>query len=416
MLATLSEKDATALIIGGGLVGLTAAIALERYGIDTLVFEQVEDLGESQVGAGLGLGYNVARAFRHLGLLDDLREVAAPIQRIQYTHEDGEAIGTMQVARAGELQQGVIRPVFHRFLADAAGEDRIRMGARFVRFEQDGDGVTARFADGREARGEVLIGADGLRSAVREQLLGAAEPRYAGYATRRGVLEHEFADQGTFRIMTGGGRRFFFYPVGGGHVYWTAVTNDPPGGREDPAEIRRTVLERFRGWAAPARELVERTDDSQLFLADIYDRDPVKRWGEGRVTLLGDAAHPMTFDMGQGAGQGIEGAVFLAQALAEGSDRPAALRAWESKRIKRTTRFVKNSRSTGAASQSDGRLQKFLHDRVIIKVMTSRFGTRMATRDLAVDYGPPVGPAAGYPAVPCLTGIAMLLSCSTPLT
>ena len=288
------EKDASVLIIGGGVAGLTAAIALDRYGIDSVVFEQADDLRTSQLGAGLSLGMNVARAFKHLSLLDELEQAGAPITHREFSTDKGKLLGTSPICPPGEVVLGVLRPRFHEFLVDNVGEDKLQLGAKFVRYEQDGDGVTAHFADGRAVRGDVLIGADGLKSTVRAQVLGGSEPRYAGYVTRRGVLETEMAKDGLERIFLGPGRRFLYYPVGRWYVYWTSATNEPPDAKETGAEIKRTVLERFRGWPAPVEEIVESTDDSRSFLAPTYDRDPVERWGEGRVTLLGDSAHPMT--------------------------------------------------------------------------------------------------------------------------
>jgi 2-polyprenyl-6-methoxyphenol hydroxylase-like FAD-dependent oxidoreductase len=386
------EKDATVLIVGGGVAGLTAGIALDRYGIDSLVFEQVADVRKSQVGAGLVLGYNVARAFKHLDLLDELREVAAPLTRFRFMTYKGHHLGTTRVSEGGELAQGVLRPVFHKLLVDALGDEKIRTGSKFVRFEQDSGGVTAHFADGRKAHGDVLVGADGLISTVRAQLLGESELRYAGYVARRGVVESEAAKEGMERMVLGRGKRFLHYPVGRRHVYWTAVTTEPPGGKESGAEIRRTVREHFQGWPDPIDEFVEATDESNMFLADTYDRDPVERWGEGRVTLLGDSAHPMTWDRGQGASQGIEGAVLLARALAQGDDPAASLRAWEAERIPRTAKYVLNSRKVGQLQQTDKPLRRFLRDQVISRGMASRFGMKRGSRDLLVDYGAP--PAA----------------------
>jgi 2-polyprenyl-6-methoxyphenol hydroxylase-like FAD-dependent oxidoreductase len=379
------EKEASVLIIGGGVAGLTAAIALGRYGIDSVVFEQADDLRKSQLGAGLSLGMNVARAFKHLDLLDELTEAAAPITHREFSTDTGKHLGTSPICPPGELVLGVLRPRFHELLVDHVGEDRLQLGAKFDRYEQDSDGVTARFADGRAVRGDVLIGADGLKSRVRTLVLGASEPRYAGYVTRRGVLETDIAKNGLERIFLGPGRRFLYYPVGRWWVYWTSATNEEPDVKESGAEIKRTVLERFRGWPEPVESMVTSTDDSNSFLAPTYDRDPVERWGDGRVTLLGDSAHPMTWDRGQGAGQGIEGAVLLAKALGQGGDPVATLRAWEAERIPRTSKIVKDSRRVGRLGQSEKPIPRFAH-KVGARITSFMFSRGRGAEDLKVEY------------------------------
>ena len=377
-----ADHDTTALIIGGGIAGLTAAVALRQYGIDSRVFEQADDLRKTQVGSGLSLGYNVTRAFKHLDLLDELTGPAASITGLQFTTDKGRHVGT---AQALELALGILRPALHGVLAKSVGEDEVQVGTKLVRFEQDEGGVTAHFADGRTARGDVLIGADGLQSTVRKQLLGDSEPRYRGYCTRRGILQTELAKDGPEYVFLGIGERFVFYPVGQGYLYWTAATNEPPGGKEDGAEIKRNVLERFQGWPDPIESLVQATDESNTFLSDTQDRDPVERWGEGRVTLLGDAAHPMTWDRGQGASQGIEGAVLLAKQMAQGDDPAAALRAWEAERIPRTKKMVRSSRAIGRLQQSKNPLLRIIHHQAIrIETKPSLF--RKANKNLLVEY------------------------------
>ena len=377
-----ADHDTTALIIGGGIAGLTAAVALRQYGIDSRVFEQADDLRKTQVGSGLSLGYNVTRAFKHLDLLDELTGPAASITGLEFTTNKGRHVGT---ARALELALGILRPALHGVLANSVGTDEVQVGTKLVRFEQDEGGVTAHFADGRTARGDVLIGADGLQSTVRKQLLGDSEPRYRGYCTRRGILQTELAKDGPEYVFLGIGERFVFYPVGQGYLYWTAATNEPPGGKEDGAEIKRNVLERFQGWPDPIESLVQATDESNTFLSDTQDRDPVERWGEGRVTLLGDAAHPMTWDRGQGASQGIEGAVLLAKQLAQGDDPEAALRAWEAERIPRTKKMVRSSRAIGRLQQSKNPLLRVIHHQAIrIETKPSLF--RKANKNLLVEY------------------------------
>jgi 2-polyprenyl-6-methoxyphenol hydroxylase-like FAD-dependent oxidoreductase len=379
------EKDTVALIVGAGVAGLTQAIALRRYGIDSLIFDQADDVVRNQTGSGLHLGYNATRALEHLDLLDGLVEQGGPVGRFEFKTYEGKHLGTTP-GLEGELALGVLRPVLHEYLVNAVGTDKLQYGAELVRFEQDNDGVTAHFADGRTARGDVLVGADGLRSVVRTQLLGESEPQYAGYNARRGVVETELAGDRLHRNFLGRGQRFKSHPVTRERVYWTASINQPAGGFEIGADLKRTVLERYEGWPEPIQSLVEATDDSNTFFTDTYDRDPVERWGEGRVTLLGDAAHPMTWDRGQGACQGMEGAVFLAQRLADAGDDPvAALRDWEAERIPRTKRIVGASRRSGSMEQAEKPFQCFIRNR-IISVVTNGFFYKRAHRDLQVEY------------------------------
>jgi 2-polyprenyl-6-methoxyphenol hydroxylase-like FAD-dependent oxidoreductase len=367
-------------VVGGGIAGLAAAIALRHYGIEHLLFERQADVEKVQGGSGLRLGYNVGRAFDHLGLLEDAKQVCSSLEGVRFETDTGKYLGTTRHAE-GETHLGVRRPPLHEFLLAAADGERITTGAEFVGFQQDGDGVTAQFADGSTARGKVLIGADGLKSVVREQLHGKSEPRYAGYAARRGVIQAEV--EGRMRVILGRARRFAYFPVGGPWVYWSASTNEPAGGEESPAALKSAVLERFEGWPDPVEEFVKGTEDSNTFRADTYDRDPLKRWGEGRVTLLGDAAHPMTWDQGQGACQGIEGAVLLAKQLAQDGDDPAAaLRSWEADRIPRTAKVVLGSRRMGKLCQTESPVVRVVRNRAV-KMLT---GSKKESAHLLVDY------------------------------
>ena len=381
-----NDKDTTVVIIGAAVAGLSAAIALRQCGIDSALFERSDDVVAQQTGSGLHLGYNGTRALKHLGILDGLEALGGPVGRFEFRTYKDKHLGTTP-ALEGELALGVQRPTLLRYLLDNAGGDNVRHGVEFERFEQEGDGVTAHFTDGSSVRGDVLVGADGLRSKVRAQLLGESEPRYAGYTARRGVVETELATDKLHRNFLGSGQRFKSHPVTRERVYWTASINEPP--RDDfpvGAELKRTILERYDGWPEPIRTFVESTDDANTFFTNTYDRDPVDRWGEGRVTLLGDAAHPMTWDRGQGACQGMEGAIFLAQRLAgAGGDPEPALRAWEQERIPRTKRIVQRSRSAGSMEQSESPVKCFLRNRLISVVTNGAFYAR-AHKDLQVDY------------------------------
>jgi 2-polyprenyl-6-methoxyphenol hydroxylase-like FAD-dependent oxidoreductase len=265
------------------------------------------------------------------------------------------------------------------------GDDAVRTGSKLERFEQDDSGVTAHFADGRTARGELLVGADGARSAVRAQLLGDGEPRYSGYAARQGVVETDMGKEALMITVVGNGECWRSYPVDRWWIYWTAGVTTEQGRKEKGAEIKEKTLERFGDFPEPIRSLVEATDDSNTFYADTYDRDPVKEWGEGRVTLLGDAAHAMTWNRGQGAGQGIEGAVLLADALANSDDQVATLREWEAARIPRTSKVVLSARRNGQLELAEGRAWPRIRN-AMMKVAINDRNFHRQNKDLLVDY------------------------------
>jgi 2-polyprenyl-6-methoxyphenol hydroxylase-like FAD-dependent oxidoreductase len=187
------------------------------------------------------------------------------------------------------------------------------------------------------------------------------------------------------RVILGRGTRFAYFPVGQGWVYWSASTNDSAGRKESPEEIKHSVLERFADWPEPVERFVRETDDANTFIADTYDRDPLKEWGEGRVTLLGDAAHPMTWDRGQGACQGIEGALILAKQLAQsGGDPDATLRAWEAERIPRTTKIAMGSRRMGKLCQSASPVARVFRNQAM-RILTGP-GAKQESATLLVDY------------------------------
>ena len=242
------------------------------------------------------------------------------------------------VARYGRPTIAVERSVLHGVLRGALDGNPVRTGAQVVSFDQDAKGVTVRVADGSTERGDLLIGADGIHSAVRGGLLGPEPPRYTGYIAWRGKArpDGELIPPGTFNALFGPGTRFTYYDVAPGVIHWMSVANGPAGGADGPG-VLPMLMERHRGWTAPVREILAATDEDGVIRGDVLDRKPDRRWGTGRVTLLGDAAHPITFNIGQGACQALEDALVLADYLEpEMADPIAALRAYEAERRART--------------------------------------------------------------------------------
>jgi 2-polyprenyl-6-methoxyphenol hydroxylase-like FAD-dependent oxidoreductase len=348
------HKPLRALVVGGGIGGLAGAIALRQAGVEAIVYERAAELRE--VGAGLAIWQNAISALARLGLAEAVQAHALPDLGGAFRTWRGELLTDLS-----SLNRGASAPalslIMHRadllaILREAAGAEHIHLGMQLAGFSQDAGGVTARFADGQQTRADVLIGADGINSTVRGLAFGSGSPRYSGYTAWRAVTSFSPEQVREKAGETWGcGARFGIAPMSEGRVYWFASVNAQAGAIVPAGRRKAHLLRRFRGWHAPIEALIAATDEAAILQHDIYDREPLRSWSDGRVTLLGDAAHPMTPNLGQGACQAIEDALALADALRSSADIPAALRAYQARRIGRTTRIVRQSRQVGQVGQ-----------------------------------------------------------------
>ncbi len=350
------------LIAGAGIGGLTAACALRQAGFEVSVLERVPEL--RPVGAGITVQANAMLALRRLGLDGAVAAEGMALGLSQLRRNDGRVLASTSltglVRDLGAPSIALSRARLQRLLLEALGGGKLELGVAVEGFEDTDATVALRLADGRSMDGAALIGADGLRSAVRAQLHGEVEPVYAGYTTWRGVAKDPgVVPPGYANEMWGRGLRVGFVGIGFGEVYWFAVSDAPPGGRDVPGRVRSDLLERFASFAEPVGQLIEATEEDAIVRTDIADRPPLSRWGAGRVTLLGDAAHPMTPNLGQGGCQAIEDAVVLAECLAAGTSIETGLRAYEDRRAARAQWFVAQSHSMGRVAQASGRLSSW---------------------------------------------------------
>jgi 2-polyprenyl-6-methoxyphenol hydroxylase-like FAD-dependent oxidoreductase len=332
------------IVVGGGIGGLSAAIGLRRTGHEVLVLEQAPRI--DPIGAGLTLFANAMRALDRLGVGEAVAARGAAATRSAILTWNGRELTRIP----SDLLEGTIavhRADLQAELAVAAGE--VRLGVQVTAVEQHDDGVVARGADGSEERGDLLVGADGLNSVVRRAV--ADRPiRFAGYTAWRGVSPVP-VEPGRLTESWGVGERFGLVDIGRGRTYWFATKNAPEGESDEPQGRNAEIVRRFSGWHEPIAAVAESADEGAILRNDVYYLEPLPRWSEGRVVLIGDAAHATTPGIGQGAAQAIEDAVVLADRLAPSGDLATALGEYEAIRRPRAEAVLKLSRRADKAAQ-----------------------------------------------------------------
>jgi 2-polyprenyl-6-methoxyphenol hydroxylase-like FAD-dependent oxidoreductase len=346
------------VIIGAGLAGLTAAVALARKGLQAEVYEQAPELKE--VGAGVGLWGNAFRALEAIGLAGDVERLAGGFAGSGVKRPDGSWLLYEPCAvvrkRFGAGFAAVHRAELHRLLASQLDPSTIHLGARCTGFRDTGDVVRARFEDGREVTADLLVGADGAHSVVRTMLLGPSPLRYRGYTTVGGLTPAGSVPLPSDSSETWGhGIRFGLARTSGERVVWYAVWKAPAGGHGEGGSADH-LLRLFGHWHEPIRAVIEATPPHTTVRKDVYDRLPTRTWTRGRVALLGDAIHLMTPDLGQGACQAMVDAVTLADCLAEPGGLQAALVNYQRRRWRNAAVTTLLARTFGGMGQLDRRL------------------------------------------------------------
>ncbi|MBU9765677.1 salicylate hydroxylase [Mycobacterium sp. TNTM28] len=347
-------------VVGAGIGGLTAAIAMRANGIDATVYEQAHEL--KALGAGVAIATNGSRILSRLGVGDAVAAIAGPVTHYQFrtwqaTPIAGEpsTLGFDDPARTWCLHRGE----FQKALADALPAGALQLGRSCVGASEDSDGVHVEFADGTTVDADLLVGADGIHSRLQGKVTRAAEPVSEGIMAYRGLIPaerlHGIADMNASSMWLGPAQSFLAYPVSAGRFLnivafvptnlsvaesWTA-----PG---DVAELAAA----YRDWDPKVSAIIGEMDST--FRWGIYDREPLNHWSTDRITLLGDSAHAVTPHLGQGANQAIEDAMTLAVALreADAGDLGPRLRRYEDLRMERTGLVRRQARAAGRIYRS----------------------------------------------------------------
>ncbi|MBM4210159.1 MAG: hypothetical protein FJ184_05430 [Gammaproteobacteria bacterium] len=359
-------------IVGAGIAGLVAARALQQFGFRPAVYEQAPVLGD--VGAGLTVSPNATHVLNAIGLEGVLSRIGMRPDRGGVKHwQTGELMveisrGSEMLEKYGAAYYQVHRADLHRELADlVVSHDpaAIRTGHAFVGLRQNACGVRLKFGNGVEVQADAVLGADGVRSVVRTELFGADRPRFTGYMAYRGLVPYAALPAGvvepTSCLSTGPGRSFTRYLVRGGSLVNFVGLTERDDWREEGWSIRATVkemLDEYGDWYEGVRTIIAATPADGLFKWALFDREPLAEWTRGRVTLIGDAAHPMLPFLGQGAAMGIEDGMLIARAFAAADTIEEALRRYVEARLPRANWVMTESRKT-ALNYHSGRDENF---------------------------------------------------------
>jgi salicylate hydroxylase len=379
-------------VIGGGIGGLTAARALLRRGFEVAVYEAAPELKE--IGAGVALGPNAMKALRSLDLEDAVRAVAweSEFQLLRNWHSGRIISKTLRTARFGATGCTAHRADLLDVLSASLPKEIVKLGARCVGVETTDHGASARFTDGSEIEADVIVGADGIHSAVRTSLFGPDAPRFTGKICYRCLVPVDSIPGGMSSTdnatWLGPHGAVVVYMVRRGELVNVAAHYDNDSWTEESwirECTRAEVTDNYRGWHPDLLRIFSAGERHYKWA--LYDRDPLPQWTKGRATILGDAAHPMLPYLGQGACQAMEDGCVLATALASMLDDPrAALQLYERVRLPRASRVVLTARARGEDNHLVSPWAALKRDALI--ALRRRFGTDPTGRGAAwiFDY------------------------------
>ncbi|GGM22106.1 monooxygenase [Pseudomonas asuensis] len=337
------------IIIGAGIGGLTAAIALQQQGHRVRLFDRKPEL--TPAGSAISIWPNGVKVLNALGLGDAIAAASGDMQTMSYSDREGKLLTRFSLQPLYETVNQTARPIartaLQRILLATAGEHNVTLGIS-CDFAEQRDGKTiAHFSDGSQLAADLLIAADGTHSKLRDLVTGQkTERRYCGYVNWNGRIEatSDLAPLTEWAQFVGDHKRVSLMPMGGGLFYFFFDVPLPAGTPNERSHYKEELSEHFQGWAEPVRRLVERLDPATIARVEIHDIEPLTSLINNRLVLLGDSAHAMAPDLGQGGCQAMEDAWVLAQLLTQHEDLSRALKAYDEARLERVASIVTRAR------------------------------------------------------------------------
>lgn len=341
------------IIAGAGMGGLTAAIALKQAGHKVHIYERAPEL--APIGAAISIWPNGVKVCHALGVGNAVEAVGGDMRAMSYSDHCGALLTRFSLAplyeQVNQKAVPIARAELQRILLNAVGEEHVTLGVACEGFEETDTGVTVRLSSGQSLRADLLVAANGTHSALRNQIAGqAVERNYCGYVNWNGRIKMapDLADAYEWTQYVGENKRVSLMPMGSDEFYFFFDVPLPAGTPNVRSGYRQELAEHFKGWAAPVQRLIERLDPERIARVEIHDIDSLPKLVSQHAALLGDAAHAMTPNIGQGGCQAMEDAWVLAQCLTSAVSVPQALEAYEQQRAERVASLMGKARSRAA--------------------------------------------------------------------
>ena len=337
------------IIIGAGIGGLTAAIALRQRGVSVTVFEAAPEI--KAVGAGIIMATNAMQVLQRLGIADKIKETGYRLIDGQIADQKWRLIqkidGEYAIHKYGVGSYAIHRATLQQILFNELPKETVRLNHKVESVSQSETSVSVKFANGWEEAADFVIGADGIKSIVRQSLFGKTDYRYSGQTCWRATVNTTIPqklEKSAYELWGNkAGLRWGMVPVTSNQIYFYATVCAVAGGRDDAKTVKSNLVQQFSEFGKEVKNLLEVTDSATIIRTDIYDFAPIKKWYKGRIALIGDAAHATTPNLGQGGCQAIEDAYVIAKSLAENSEPEKAFNTFQTIRYAKTKYVVDTS-------------------------------------------------------------------------
>lgn len=345
-------------IIGGGIGGLTTAIALRQRGIEAKVYEAAPEI--KPVGAGIVMATNAMLVFQRLGIAEKVQQAGYIIREGLVCDQHWKPIQKMDVDYASQ-RYGVGSYAFHRaalheVLFNELPSDTVQLNHKLISLQQSADKVRLKFENQNELEVDFVIGADGIKSIVRESIFGNGSYRYSGQTCWRSIVEMNAPSKfknSTYELWgSKAGLRFGLVAVGENKIYFFATLKSEAGGIDRVDSLKQDLVSKFGEFGSDVISVLEKTDPQKIVRTDIYDLAPISNWYHGKIALVGDAAHATTPNLGQGGCQAVEDAYVIAQELSKNKDLSAAFKAYQNTRFAKANYVVKTSWRLGQVTNA----------------------------------------------------------------